>query len=235
MVHTKQKDISLLFNQAAQRYDAANDVMSVGLHRMWKKFFVRSLPVRPKTTWVDVGTGTGDIAIALHQAYPRHALRISACDPNEHMLKIARNKAWDQGICSIAWHKAPGQNLPYPDQSVHGVLMSFSLRNIVQWKEALQDALRCTKPGGVMRIMEFNALGPTKHAFFYEYYRKHLVPLFGALASGHKTPYTYLSESIRAFAPPKDIIFAIKNCGWSAVQAFPIFGGAVIIYQGEKP
>lgn len=235
MRHHSQQDVALLFDQAAKHYDRANDVMSLGLHRLWKRVFIRSLPVRPHTTWVDVGTGTGDIAIALHKAYSDDNLNIMACDPNENMLALAKMKAWNKGVCSITWHQASGHQLIYDDETADGILMSFALRNIVKWREALQESFRCTKRGGIIRIMEFNALGPTKGAFFYEYYRKHVVPRLGALASGHEDPYAYLSESIQAFSKPKDIMHALQQCGWSAVSACGVLGGAVIIYQGEKP
>ena len=234
MPHHTQNDVALLFNQAAQRYDAANDVMSAGMHRLWKRFFVRSLPVRRSSTWVDVGTGTGDIAIALCKIYAHNDLKVIACDPNKHMLDIAKTKAWDKGVCSITWHQTPGHALPCHDKSVDGILMSFALRNIVKWEEALREGFRCTKNGGAIRIMEFNALGPTTGAFFYEYYRKYIVPRLGALASGHQAPYTYLSESIRAFAPPKRIMRTLQDSGWNYVHAHPLLGGAVMIYQGEK-
>lgn len=231
----KQEHIAHLFDQAAERYDITNDAMSLGLHRLWKSIFIRTVPYRTNASWVDVGTGTGDIAIQLWHKHAAYNPTIIACDPNKAMLAIAQKKSINKGALSILWKQACALSLPCESESVDGLLMSFSLRNIVMWKDALREGFRCTKSRGLIRIMEFNPLGSEQYAFFYEYYRKHLVPRLGAFVSKVADPYSYLSQSISSFSSPREVVLSLRNCGWRNVGTHKLLGGAVIIYEGEKP
>jgi len=230
-----QERIGEFFDQAHKHYDRANTAMSFGLHRLWKRYFARSTPIIPHSTWVDIGTGTGDIAIALYHTFHHYPATFIGYDPNKEMIAIAKDKALNSGTCMIDWIIGDATALPWENGSIDGFVFSFSLRNIVRWEKALQECFRCTRSSGRIRIMEFNSQGAHHWAPAFEYYRRHILPTLGALASGVQEPYTYLAESIAAFAPPHIIQQTMRRIGWQCPNTVFLNQGVVAIYEGVKP
>ena len=211
---TKAPLVRAVFDSVARRYDLMNDLMSGGIHRLWKDRMVAWLKPRPGQIMLDVAGGTGDVAC---RALPRLAPEggsVVVCDINEQMLDVGRARALDEGIVSgIEWICGDAEALPVADRSIDLYTIAFGLRNVIRIEQALAEARRVLKPGGRFLCLEFAPVAAPWLAPVYDFYSFRVLPLIGEAVTGDRDAYTYLVESIRRFPPPQALCEAMEAAG----------------------
>ena len=222
-----------VFSEVSETYDLFNDVASLGLHRLWKKYAIWLLNLRSGEHLLDVASGSGDLAIkATEMVGPSGT--VVMCDINERMLEQGRNRCLDQGRL-IPLVKADAESLPFLDDSFDKLTIGFGLRNITDKTRALKEFKRVLRPGGKALILEFSQMSegnPMKKV--YDWYSYNILPKLGELTAGKSGPYTYLVESIREYPLPDEISELLKSAGFSSVRFQPLFPGGVTIHQVTK-
>ena len=231
--------VRAVFDSVAPRYDLMNDLMSGGIHRIWKAQMVAWLKPRPGQVLLDAAGGTGDVAL---RALPRLAVaqaapvpRIVVCDTSEGMLEIGRARALDQGILEgIEWVCADAERLPVADRSVDLYAIAFGLRNVTRIDAALVEARRVLKPGGRFVCLEFTPeIAPLLQPI-YDLYSFHFVPLLGRMVTGNWEAYTYLVESIRRFPRQSELCEMIARAGLDQVMFRNLTGGIAALHSAWR-
>ena len=237
----KQSMVRGVFDNVAEKYDIMNDVMSGGLHRVWKNDFIRELRPTPGMHLLDVAGGTGDIAFRfLEQAKKRAAdgdnsAKVTVCDINANMLNAGRNRALDEGIFDpIDWVTGNAEMLPLPDQSVDVYTIAFGIRNVTHIDVALKEAHRVLKPGGRFMCLEFSKVDLPILKSIYDVYSFKFIPHFGELVAGDKESYQYLVESIRKFPNQDKFKAMIDDAGFKRTSYRNLSGGIVAIHSGWR-
>jgi demethylmenaquinone methyltransferase/2-methoxy-6-polyprenyl-1,4-benzoquinol methylase len=242
-----------VFSSVANRYDLMNDLMSGGLHRLWKDALVRRMNPKPGQTFLDVAGGTGDIALRLYRRTEGKA-NIIVCDINPEMLAQGKAKALDQGILSnpappmgreksvkrkkksggITWVEGNAESLPFPDKSIDMYSIAFGLRNVTRIDKALREAARVLKPNGRFFCMEFSpgVIPPLKP--LYEAYCVNVLPLLGEFVAQDRDAYQYLAESILKFPPQAELAKRMEKAGLSNVKWTNLTGGIAVIHEGLR-
>jgi demethylmenaquinone methyltransferase/2-methoxy-6-polyprenyl-1,4-benzoquinol methylase len=231
--------IRALFDAVAPRYDIMNDLMSGGVHRLWKAQMIAWLKPRPGQVLLDVAGGTGDIAL---RAFPHLAAgqsqpigNIVVCDASERMLEVGRGRALDQGILSgIEWVCAEAERLPVPDGSIDLYTIAFGLRNVMQIDAALIEARRSLKPGGRFLCLEFTPEITPPLQPLYDLYSFQIVPLLGHIVAGERDAYTYLVESIRRFPRQTELAEMIVRAGLGQVRFRNLTGGVAALHSAWR-
>lgn len=226
----KTPRISDLFNRVSSRYDLMNDLMSFGMHRLWKRRFVESLPLHDQGRYLDVAGGTGDIASAIAARLKKcgFCAETLVCDLTPGMMEEGRKKGGD-----LFWVCGNAEDLPFLDGSVDVVTMAFGLRNMTHRDRALQEAHRVLRPGGTFACLEFShPVAPLQKA--YDFYSFQVIPRIGQCVAQDQAAYQYLSESIRTFPSREALSASLREQGFQGVH-FEIFtGGIVAVHQGQK-
>lgn len=226
----KTEKVTHVFERVSSRYDVMNDVMSVGLHRLWKAWFVKSLPLRQKGIYLDVAGGTGDIGAGIFNRLSQFGIQgqILICDPNPAMIAVGEKR-----FPHLSWVCAPAEALPLADNSVDVYTIAFGLRNVTHREEALAEAYRVLRPGGTFACLEFSQpLRPLQK--LYDLYSFHIIPQMGKWIAGDEEAYLYLSESIKTFLTREDLLELMKTTGFGRAK-FEIFtGGVVAVHTGYK-
>jgi demethylmenaquinone methyltransferase/2-methoxy-6-polyprenyl-1,4-benzoquinol methylase len=223
-----------VFSSVANNYDLMNDLMSGGLHRLWKNRLVDLVNPRPGQTILDVAGGTGDIALRCWKRTEGRA-NIIVCDLNPAMLAEGKAKAIDQGILSgIKWINGNAETLPLPDHSADVYTIAFGLRNVTRIGKALSEAVRVLKPGGRFYCMEFSPGVRPELKPFYELYCMQMLPRIGALVARDRDAYQYLAESIRQFPKQEDLAKRMEKVGLERVKWLNLTGGIAVIHSGWK-
>lgn len=222
-----------VFDSVASKYDIMNDLMSGGVHRLWKDRFVREVRPRAGKTYLDVAGGTGDIAFRIHRKVGGHA-RIILCDLNEHMLSVGRDRAIDRGWSDLEWVTGNAESIPLPDNSVDTYTIAFGLRNVTRIDTALSEAFRVLKPGGNFFCLEFSRVNNPLLAKAYDLYSFNAIPRIGQMVANDRDSYEYLVESIRKFPPQHDLKKRMENAGFSRVAFCNLSGGIAAIHRGFK-
>lgn len=221
-----------VFDRVASRYDLMNDLMSGGLHRIWKNDMVSWLHPRDGMHILDVAGGTGDIAFRM---LARAACHVTVCDINQLMLDEGRNRAIDRNILSnIEWLCADAESLPLPDNSFDAYTIAFGIRNVTHIDRALAEAYRVLKPGGRFLCLEFAHVKNDWLQKIYDAYSFHAIPHIGKIVTGSGDPYRYLVESIRRFPPQKEFASMITAAGFGNVQYRDLTQGVVALHSGRK-
>jgi demethylmenaquinone methyltransferase/2-methoxy-6-polyprenyl-1,4-benzoquinol methylase len=229
----RQSRVGGVFASVASRYDIMNDVMSLGTHRLWKKIFLKTLPIGPKTTMIDVATGTGDIAISVMKAYPDGA-PVVMVDPSSFMLKKANERLIDLALVPRGVTvQAPAEHLPFPDRSFDVCTISFGLRNVTHLTQALSEMRRVLVYGGHFSCMEFS---PDLLPFLQKPYAlyERIIPLMGRLIARDGPSYQYLVDSIRVFPPSDALVQMMAEAGFGGIRVTSLSGGLVRIHQGVR-
>ena len=231
-VEEKTGRVRGVFDSVASRYDVMNDLMSGGMHRLWKDQFVAEIP-SDSTQHLDVAGGTGDISFRIAERLPNAEITIS--DINPHMLEEGKKRAEKKGISSrFNWQEANAEQLPFEDNSFDSYTIAFGIRNVTHRDKALAEAFRVLKPGGCFLCLEFT---PVEHPFFkpvYDAYSFGLVPLMGQLVAGDRESYQYLVESIRMFPNTLKFKQLIENAGFKEVSYRTLTFDTVAIHKGWK-
>ena len=223
-----------VFNSVANRYDLMNDLMSVGIHRFWKRIAIESIAIRPGMQILDLASGTGDLAQAMKKRTGANGFVVMA-DINHHMLSIGRDRCINKGqLHGLSWCQCDAESLPYPDNYFDRVTISFGLRNVTAKDQALIEMNRVLKPGGKALILEFSK--PTSESLekFYDIYSFAILPLLGQIITGDKRSYQYLVESIRKHPDQETLKELIRDAGFTNATYTNLSGGIVAIHQGIK-
>lgn len=234
---TKQARVRGVFDSVASRYDVMNDVMSAGLHRLWKRRMIDALYLTPNTDplhMLDVAGGTGDIAAAaLRLANVRRAnLTITIADINHAMLKAGQDKFSDNP--HVHFMCANAEALPLADKSVDIYTIAFGMRNITERTHALQEAKRVLKIGGRFVCLEFSHLPTPLTQKLYDLYSFNIIPPMGKIIAGDDEPYRYLVESIRTFPTASAFATEVEAAGFARVGYQSLSGGIAALHYGWR-
>ena len=232
----KQGMVDAVFHRVAGRYDLMNDLMSGGLHRLWKDAAVAWLapPKRPGWHLLDMAGGTGDIAFRAVEATDRHALATVA-DINGSMLAVGRERAAKRGLGdNVDFVEANAETLPFPDASFDAYAIAFGIRNVPHIDRALGEAFRVLKRGGRFMCLEFSEVDMPLLDRVYEAWSFNAIPRIGKLVTGDDEPYRYLVESIRKFPRQRDFAAMIARVGFSRVTWRDYSGGIAAAHSGWK-
>lgn len=225
-----------VFDSVADRYDLMNDLMSGGLHRLWKDRFVRMIRPRPQDKCIDVAGGTGDIAFRMARFMRPHMSDITICDLNHNMLTVGRDRAFDNGCGrGIAWATGNAEFLPFPDSSFDVYTIAFGLRNVTHIDNALNEAIRVLRPGGRFFCLEFSPQVSAPLQKPYDLYSEHVIPAMGGRITGDSHSYRYLIESIRRFPAAAMLKRRMENAGFAKVAHSALSAGIVNIHKGIRP
>ncbi|VXC80887.1 bifunctional 2-octaprenyl-6-methoxy-1,4-benzoquinone methylase and S-adenosylmethionine:2-DMK methyltransferase [Enterobacterales bacterium 8AC] len=230
----KQAMVANVFHSVAAKYDVMNDLMSFGIHRIWKRFTIDCSGVRRGQRVLDLAGGTGDLAAKFSRMVGDQGQVILA-DINDSMLKMGREKLRDLGIVgNINYVQANAEALPFPDNYFDCITISFGLRNVTDKDKALRSMFRVLKPGGRLLVLEFSKplLEPLSKA--YDAYSFHVLPKIGELVVKDPDSYRYLAESIRMH-PGQDTLKGMMDAaGFENVSYFNLTGGIVALHRGFK-
>jgi demethylmenaquinone methyltransferase/2-methoxy-6-polyprenyl-1,4-benzoquinol methylase len=236
----KPSIIRAIFDSVAARYDLMNDLMSGGVHRLWKAEMVASLKPRPGQRLLDVAGGTGDVALrALPRLITEPGIAAAGgaviCDVNERMLEIGRARALDQGILfGLQWLAADAERLPFPDRSFELYTIAFGLRNVTHFAAALAEARRVLKPGGRFLCLEFTPEVMPLLQPLYDLYSFQIVPLLGQIVTGDRDAYRYLVESIRGFPRQSELAELMSSAGLEQVRYRNLTGGIAALHSAWR-
>ncbi len=223
-----------VFDSVADKYDLMNDLMSGGLHRLWKDRLIRMIRPRPGLHYLDVAGGTGDIAFRIKQAAGTGS-QITVLDLNEDMLGVGRDRAINRGwLNDFEWITGNAEALPLLDESVDIYTIAFGLRNVTHIDTALSEAFRVLKPGGKFYCMEFSHVEEPFLAKIYDAYSNNVIPRIGQAVAKDKDSYQYLVESIRKFPTQKELVRRMKTAGFENARFTNLNFGVVAIHQGWK-
>jgi demethylmenaquinone methyltransferase/2-methoxy-6-polyprenyl-1,4-benzoquinol methylase len=226
----KTRRVHGVFSSVARRYDLMNDVMSGGLHRLWKDRFVSKVRPRRGERILDMAGGTGDVAFRL----ARSGAEVTVADINADMLGVGIERAKARGIEGLAWAEENAETLSFADGAFHAYTIAFGIRNVTHIDHALAEAHRVLKTGGRFYCLEFSQTSWPGFRGVYDRYSHDLVPRLGKLFADDPDSYRYLIESIRRFPDMKAFSAMIGKAGFANVKAEPILGGLVAIHSGWK-
>lgn len=238
----KQQEVNKVFHSVAQKYDIMNDVMSMGMHRLWKDALINRLRPAKYTSWslLDVAGGTADIGFrALKAAGGNTDIAITVLDINSSMLEVGRMRAQEKELEQyITFIEGDAQKLPFADNSFDAYSISFGIRNVPHINQALSEAYRVLKPGGHFLCLEFSQMkAPAlKHLFerLYDLWSFSAIPNIGQALTGDKASYQYLVESIRKFPAQEDFKIMCERAGFANSQYRNLSAGIAAIHEGWK-
>lgn len=228
----KSRLVRGVFDSVAPRYDLMNDLMSLGVHRVWKRIFVDAVGAGPRETLLDLAAGTGDIGFAARE---RGAGRVLLSDVNASMLSVARGRALDRGIAAgVSFFCADAERLPLPDRCVEKVSIAFGLRNCTDKPAVLREARRVLRPGGRFHCLEFSRVEVEALAPLYDAWSFRVLPALGARVAGDAESYRYLAESIRTFPDQEALAGMLRGAGLERVSWRSLSGGIVAVHSGWR-
>ena len=223
-----------VFSSVAENYDLMNDLMSGGIHRLWKNKFIRMMRPNGRKKLLDVAGGTGDIAFRYRKKAGADA-NITVFDLNAEMLKVGQNRAIDRGyLKGFEWVEGNAEKLPFDDRSFDLYSISFGLRNVTHIDDALAEAYRVLKPGGQFFCLEFSNVDNPALRKMYDAYSFKIIPTIGEIVADDRDSYQYLAESIRQFPNRRALARRLSNAGFEYVKAIPLTGGIAAIHTGTK-
>ncbi|HYD32017.1 MAG TPA: class I SAM-dependent methyltransferase [Azospirillaceae bacterium] len=228
----KASMVRAVFDSVADRYDLMNDLMSGGIHRLWKSTLIDMINPQPGMTLLDVAGGTGDIAFRF---LGRGGGRAIVCDINESMVRVGRDRAVDRGtLTGVDWMVGDAEKLPVASRSVDAYTIAFGLRNVTRIDEAIKEAHRVLKPGGRFFVLEFSRVVVPGLKEIYDRYSFSVLPVMGKLVAGDAESYRYLAESIRQFPDQESLVKRIQAAGFGQVRYRNLTGGVAAIHSGWR-
>lgn len=230
----KTRLVGEVFHSVAGSYDLMNDVMSFGIHRLWKRFTMAQSGVRPGQRVADVAGGTGDLAIQLAQRVGT-AGQVIVADINASMLDIGRGRLADRGVAgNVLFVQADAECLPFPENYFDCLTIAFGLRNVTRKPQALASMFRILKPGGRLLVLEFSRPTLPGLSKLYDAYSFSIIPRLGRLIAQDEDSYRYLAESIRRHPDQEELKTMMEHAGFSRVHYFNLSGGIVALHRGYK-
>ncbi len=226
--------VARVFESVAPRYDLMNDLMSGGVHRLWKNALVDVLAPRRNEKFLDVAGGTGDVAFRIARRAGEGAC-VTICDINPAMLGVGRDRAADRGLLrGLTWTTGDAEALPFPDRSFDAYTIAFGLRNVTDIDKALHEAWRVLKPGGRYFCLEFSKVTSAPVGRVYDAYSERALPLLGRFVAGDAESYRYLHESIRRFPSQRDLARRMREAGFERVAWRNMTPGVVARHSGWR-
>jgi demethylmenaquinone methyltransferase/2-methoxy-6-polyprenyl-1,4-benzoquinol methylase len=230
-LEAKKPMVRAVFDSVASRYDIMNDLMSVGVHRLWKRDFVEGLDPRPNRTLLDLAGGTGDITFAWRK---RGGGPATLTDINEQMLEVARKRADKLGAEDVTIMVVDAEAIPLPDASTDRVTIAFGLRNCTDKAAVLREARRVLRPGGQFHCLEFSRVQVAALAGPYDAWSFQVLPRLGQMVAGDAASYQYLAESIRTFPDQDTLAAMMEDAGLRRVRYRNLTGGIAAIHTGWR-
>jgi demethylmenaquinone methyltransferase/2-methoxy-6-polyprenyl-1,4-benzoquinol methylase len=233
----KSRLVGQVFSNVARRYDVMNDLMSLGVHRIWKQALIDWLAPSADTQLLDVAGGTGDIAFRFLERLPSKTGSASAvvCDINFEMLAVGRDRAQQRDVLDrVAFACGDAERLPLPDAAFDAYTIAFGIRNVTHIDRALAEAHRVLKPGGRFLCLEFSKVDNPVLEQLYDLWSFNAIPAIGQAITNDRAAYEYLVESIRRFPPQKKFAAMISAAGFSQVKWRDLSGGIVAMHSGWK-
>ncbi|MDC7827179.1 bifunctional demethylmenaquinone methyltransferase/2-methoxy-6-polyprenyl-1,4-benzoquinol methylase UbiE [Pseudomonas sp. BLCC-B13] len=231
----KAEKVAEVFHSVAAKYDLMNDVLSGGLHRLWKRFTIELSGVRPGNRVLDIAGGTGDLTRKFSSLVGPTG-EVVLADINDSMLKVGRDRLLDKGVAgNVQFVQADAEALPFPDNHFDVVTIAFGLRNVTRKENALRSMLRVLKPGGRLLVLEFSKPGNPLLAKAYDTYSFSFMPLAGKLITNDADSYRYLAESIRMHPDQETLKAMMVEAGFERVTYHNMTGGIVALHRGIKP
>lgn len=233
-VSTKSGLVGQVFRSVAGRYDLMNDLMSFGVHRLWKRFAASLCAVRPGDQVLDVAGGSGDMT-ALLAPHVGPSGRIVLSDINDAMLDVGRSRLADRGIAGqVDFVRADAERLPFADNHFKCIVIAFGLRNVTHIERALSSMFRVLRPGGRLIVLEFSRLTAAPLQLLYDAYSFNVLPLLGRMVAGDEASYRYLAESIRRHPDQASLQRMMEQSGFERVTYHNLSGGIVAVHRGYK-
>ncbi|HEX2243155.1 MAG TPA: bifunctional demethylmenaquinone methyltransferase/2-methoxy-6-polyprenyl-1,4-benzoquinol methylase UbiE [Gammaproteobacteria bacterium] len=232
-VADKARKVAGVFNSVAEKYDIMNDLMSFGIHRLWKCYALLLAGVRTGQRVLDVAAGTGDLAMRL-AAQVGPSGEVWLCDINNAMLARGRDRLIDRGLISnVRYVQADAENLPFREDYFDRITIAFGLRNVTDQAAALVSMYRVLKPGGLLLVLEFSKPRPCLERA-YDFYSFNALPLMGRLVAGDADSYRYLAESIRMHPDQEMLIKMMARAGFERCEYFNLSAGIAAVHRGYK-
>ncbi|KHN53112.1 bifunctional demethylmenaquinone methyltransferase/2-methoxy-6-polyprenyl-1,4-benzoquinol methylase UbiE [Pectobacterium fontis] len=230
----KEVMVAEVFHSVAAKYDLMNDLMSFGIHRIWKRFTIECSGVRRNQRVLDLAGGTGDLTAKFSRMVGEGGEVILA-DINASMLKVGREKLRNKGIIdNINYVQANAEALPFPDDFFDCITISFGLRNVTDKNKALRSMFRVLKPGGRLLVLEFSKPVIKQLSTVYDAYSFHILPRIGEAVASDAGSYRYLAESIRMHPDQDTLKGMMSDAGFDSVNYFNLTGGIVALHRGFK-
>jgi demethylmenaquinone methyltransferase / 2-methoxy-6-polyprenyl-1,4-benzoquinol methylase len=227
----KAKRVRGVFDSVASKYDVMNDLMSGGLHRLWKAYTVTVANLKEGDRALDIAGGTGDLSMAFAKKVGKTG-QVVHTDINEAMLRVGRDRLLDAGL-SLPTMVCDAEKLPFPDDYFNVVSVAFGLRNMTHKEVALAEMRRVLKPGGKLLVLEFSKVAPPLEKI-YDWYSFKLLPPLGRLVAGDADSYRYLAESIRMHPGQEELKALMHKAGFGHVDYHNMTGGVVALHVGIK-
>lgn len=230
----KEKKVGAVFQSVAKNYDLMNNLMSMGIHHLWKRFTIELSQVHPGQFALDLAGGSGDLTRLLSKRVGKQG-KVILADINASMLAVGRDRLLDEGICNnINFVQANAQTLPFADNSFHCITIGFGLRNVTDKDEALSSMYRVCKPGGKVMVLEFST--PTLPGLkpIYDWYSFNVLPKIGQFFAQDAASYQYLAESIRMHPHQEELKTMIEQAGFEDCHYHNLSGGIVALHIAYK-
>ncbi len=226
--------VANVFNKVATKYDIMNDVMSMGVHRLWKRFTIDCSGVRPGHKVLDLAGGTGDFTAKFSRIVGENG-RVVLADINDSMLLVGRDKLRDMGVIgNVNYVQANAEELPFPDDFFDCITIGFGLRNVTDKSKALLSMYRVLKPGGRLLVLEFSKPIIKPLSKVYDAYSFYLLPKMGEIIANDAESYRYLAESIRMHPDQDTLKEMMDEAGFEQTKYFNLTGGIVALHRGYK-
>ena len=230
----KAEKVAEVFHSVASSYDLMNDLMSAGIHRLWKRMTIEMSGVRRGHKVLDIAGGTGDLAAKFSRIVGSEG-QVVLADINESMLKVGRDRLMDRGVISnIQFAQANAQYLPFPDNTFDLITIAFGLRNVTDKAMALRSMNRVLKPGGKLLVLEFSKPTSSLLSKIYDSYSFNVLPKLGQLFASDSDSYQYLAESIRMHPDQESLKNMVEQAGFSNCEYHNMTGGIVALHRGVK-
>lgn len=223
-----------VFDSVATKYDVMNDLMSMGIHRLWKRFTIDCSGARIGHKVLDLAGGTGDLAAKFSRIVGEQG-SVTLADINGSMLKVGRAKLRDRGIVgNVTYVQANAEALPFPDDHFDLITIAFGLRNVTDKDKALASMFRVLKPGGRLLVLEFSKPSSDLLNKAYDFYSFNVLPKMGSLIASDAESYQYLAESIRMHPDQEKLKGMMETVGFESVEYHNLTGGIVALHRGYK-